>query len=402
MDKNLFGNIQKVTKLSNESWDIAKRYKLANTIAFYDKDMLSTLEGHKFHNMVSFSYLGLDKHPQIIHETCKTLTQFGATNIPNSRMRVKTSILNDTENLLSEYFQARAILGTSCAAITEGILPMVAAGIFTDNIRPKMIFDKFCHFSMNIVKAICADETEVITCPHNDLNFIEQACKENELVAYVADGAYSMGGKAPIKELIDLQQRYNLFLYFDDSHSLSAYGNKGYGWIRSHMDEVNNKTILVYSLAKAFGGSGGMALIGNNSTHYELIERYGGPIAWSRPISIADLGSIRGSLSIHKTPELLHRQNTLHERISYFDQRIDNSERGSPLPIRCVKIGQAETALEIAMNLFKEGFYVSPIFFPIVAKGESGLRIMLRADIPQDVLVDFCDKILHHLEAHNV
>lgn len=49
------------------------------------------------------------------------------------------------------------------------------------------------------------------------------------LVARVADGAYGMGKSAPIERLLALQGKYGAFLYFDDSDSLSAYGERGEG-----------------------------------------------------------------------------------------------------------------------------------------------------------------------------
>ncbi|HBL27689.1 MAG TPA: 2-amino-3-ketobutyrate CoA ligase, partial [Acidobacteria bacterium] len=82
--------------------------------------------------------------------------------------------------------------------------------------------------------------------------------KKYPRVAYVADGAYSLGGTAPVEGLLELQDRYGLFLFFDDSHSLSVTGAMGEGYARSLMpDQLNPLTTIVASLGKAFGGSGG-------------------------------------------------------------------------------------------------------------------------------------------------
>jgi 7-keto-8-aminopelargonate synthetase-like enzyme len=37
-----------------------------------------------------------------------------------------------------------------------------------------------------------------------------------------------------------------------------------------------------------------------------------------------------------------------------------------------------------AKSLFEQGFYTSPIFFPVIAKGRAGLRIMVRANMEDD------------------
>jgi 7-keto-8-aminopelargonate synthetase-like enzyme len=36
--------------------------------------------------------------------------------------------------------------------------------------------------------------------------------------------------------------------------------------------------------------------------------------------------------------------------------------------------------IEAGRQVIEAGFYVSPVFFPIVAKGTAGLRVMMRAD----------------------
>lgn len=108
------------------------------------------------------------------------------------------------------------------------LVPLLASGAFTDNARPRQWYSTIhSHYSMNHIKASCADETDVTTAPHNDICFIEDLCKTRKHVAYIADGIYSMGGQADIDSLLYLKSRYGLFLYLDDSHALSAFGEKG-------------------------------------------------------------------------------------------------------------------------------------------------------------------------------
>ena len=143
-----------------------------------------------------------------------------------------------------------------------------------------MVFDKQSHYSMNHIKAACADETEVKTAPHNDLSFIEDLCKKRKYVAYIADGIYSMGGVADVEGLLYLKARYGLFLYMDDSHALSAFGEKGYGFIRPYMRALDDQTLIVASLGKSFGASGGLIMFGTEQQK-SLMYRYGGPSNWS-------------------------------------------------------------------------------------------------------------------------
>jgi 7-keto-8-aminopelargonate synthetase-like enzyme len=49
-----------------------------------------------------------------------------------------------------------------------------------------------------------------------------------------------------------------------------------------------------------------------------------------------------------------------------------------------------ETVIEAGRRVFQAGFYVSPVFFPIVARGTAGLRVMLRAGQTQAQIRGLC------------
>src|SRR5215208_3939324 len=152
-------------------------------------DRVNDHSGHSFINLCSCSYLGLHSHPAIIEGAIEALRQEGAINLSMSRVRLRLEIIDQLEEELSALFRVRTITTVSASAAIAGVLPLIASGHLSDDYEPRvMIFDKFCHFSMNLIKPICADESTVLTCQHNDLDFIEDACKKYPRVAYVADG----------------------------------------------------------------------------------------------------------------------------------------------------------------------------------------------------------------------
>src|SRR5262249_29095607 len=189
--------------------------------------------------------MGLEGHPKIVGGAIDALHRHNIVREPVSPARLHLKYQDDMEASLSDLFDGLAISAQSCSAASLGVLPLIASGHLSRGTPPVMLFDHYCHFSMLITKPICADETEIITCPHNDLNFIEDQCKKRGAVAYIADGAYSLGGSAPIQDLLYLQEKYGLFLYFDDSHSLSLYGDCGEGFIRSKLLGFSEHTVIV-------------------------------------------------------------------------------------------------------------------------------------------------------------
>ena len=388
-----FANIQKMVDISMKSWHQATENGLtgirtARTIG----NKFETESGHRFINLVSCSYLGLNRHPKVLEGAIEAIRKEQMLSISVSRARIAPRLLDETEDLMSELFRAKAVLTLSCTAASAGILPLIASGHFTAGEKPFMIFDTNSHFSMNVVKAVCGDETEVVTCDHSDLNFIEDACKKYPVVAYVADGAYSMGGVAPIAHLLELQDKYGLFLYLDDSHSISACGERGVGLVRSEFGDLTPRTIIVGSLAKAFGACGGLILTGDNS-HRDLIDFCAGPLGWSQMVNTAGLGAIKASAEIHMSEELPRLQEKLKSVMNLIDQTAPTANAGNGLPIRIFDLPSVENAVEMSAELYKRGFYCSAVFFPIVARGRAGIRAMGRADLDTQDVQAFCKAI---------
>lgn len=390
-----FRHNTKAIALGNPAWEEAREHHLIDLrVRVGDNDRLVVEDsGFEFLNLSSCSYLGLHTHPAILEGAIAGIRQAKLLDEPISRIRIRLGMVDEVEAKLGELFRARCIATVTATAATTGVLPLIASGHLSDGQAPVMVFDKHCHFSMNLIKPICADETLVLTSPHNDVNFIEDICKKHQRVAYVADGVYSLGGGAPVRELIELQDRYGLFLFFDDSHSLSVYGDHGEGYARALMgDELNPRTVIVASLCKGFGGSGGVVMLGPVE-HHDITIRFGGPLAWSQKLNSAGMGAALASARIHQSPELGERQASLRRNLALFDSRIDTAERGDSFSIRLVPIGDEALASVISGEIFNRGFYTSPVFFPIVERGKAGLRVMIRADNTAKDIERFCDSV---------
>jgi 7-keto-8-aminopelargonate synthetase-like enzyme len=124
-----------------------------------------------------------------------------------------------------------------------------------------------------------------------------------------------------------------------------------------------------------------------------MVIRWGGPLAWSQKLSTAAMGADLASVRIHQSPELRRLQNRMLRNLELFDSRIPTENSGDPFTIRLVVVGDEEKASEVSGEIFRRGFYTSPVFFPIVERGKAGLRVMIRADnSPEDVL-RFCDVV---------
>ncbi|KUJ67114.1 aminotransferase class I and II [Streptomyces albus subsp. albus] len=392
-----YRNNDKLIGIGNEFWDMSERNGLAGIVADLDSGVLRTGAGHEFiaagHEFTNFSccsYLDLDSHPKVVEGGVEALRRYGVLDHCIARSRVQIPAMLELETSLGELFGAHVVCSIAASTATFGLLPLIASGHLGDGTRPLMVFDKNAHVSMANVKPVCADETEVVTSGHHDLDYIEDACRKYARVAYVCDGSDSLGGYAPVKELAELQDRYGLLVYYDDSHSLSAYGERGVGYVRSHSPVLDERTIVVATLNKAFGTSGAaIVLDGYGKETLRVIERFGGALNYSQLLNTAAVGAGLASAEIHRTAELTALQHRLRGNIALFDSLIRTDQAGSTFPIRLVPMSDA-TVIEAGRRVFEAGFYVSPVFFPIVARGTAGLRVMMRAGQTEEQIRGLC------------
>ncbi|MCK1670191.1 aminotransferase class I/II-fold pyridoxal phosphate-dependent enzyme [Bradyrhizobium sp. 153] len=345
-------------------------------------------------DFVRCSYLGLDNHPVIVAGAIEAIEAHRSVHWSCARTRLNFDLLVELETSLSEMFGARVLAFSTVMLANLGAMPILASGQLTGGRKPVVVFDRSAHISLAYHKPIVADETRVETIAHNDIESLDRLCREHPVVAYVCDGVYSMGGNAPIHELLQLQERYGLFLYIDDAHGISLFGRQGEGFARSQFPQaLGDRTIIAASLAKGFGASGGMLMLGTPEQE-ALFRRYSIPYAFSVAPNLAAVGAALGSCKIHRSPELGERQRRLAQRIEVFDRRVATVEQGSSLPIRMIAIGQETTAVAAARELLDAGFYTSVTFFPTVAQGSAGIRICVTADHEVPDIERLCDCIL--------
>ncbi len=394
MGPHAYRNNQKMVPASESAWRVAQDSNMLGIRVEFNgsQNRLRDVDtGHEFANLCSCSYLGLNSHPDVLQGGIDALRNTGVTGLSMAEFRIRLGLMEELEQQLSDLFGGPVLPAVTSSALTAAILPVLGSGHLTDSEPLVMVFDKFAHFSMAFVKPIVADETMVLTSPHNDMNFLEDVCRKYPRVAYVCDGVYSVGGVTNLEALLTLQEKYGLFLYIDDSHSLSTQGKNGEGYIRSRLRELNDRTLIIASTAKAFGSTGGIAMLGSRK-HYDFLYRTG-PMGWSQSLRTAAIGTSLGSIKVHRSPELAKRQEQLRKNIALFDEHIQTAQRGDGLHIKVVEVGEQDKAVKLSRELYRRGFYCSAVFFPIVPVGRAGIRLMLRGDLPTEMVQSFIDNL---------
>lgn len=339
-------------------------------------------DGSSVVEFINCSYLGLDTHPAVIEGAQRAVADWGV-HFCCARTRFTIAPNQVLEAALSEWLGGHAITFPSVTSAHMAALPLAAAGaLLGPGNRPvRVVFDKLAHASMQYLKPILAAEAEVATIPHNDLDAllveVRQARMEGKTTLYVCDGVYSMGGAAPIGRLAALAEEEDFYLYVDDAHGTSIFGEQGQGYALWQLGgPLPARMVLTFSLAKGFGCNGGGILLPGPAQE-NLVRRYGMTYAFSGPLDFSIVGAALASLELHRDGSLPERQARLWDRVRQFHGLPGDVTPWSPIAM--VPVGSAEAALDAGERLKEAGYFVSTVFFPVVPREQAQLRICVTA-----------------------
>ena len=182
------------------------------------------------------------------------------------------------------------------------------------------------------------------------------------------------GDLAPLPEIVELAQKYDVLIMVDDAHGEGVLGRGGRG-IVDHFGLHGKIDIEVGTLSKAFSVMGGF-ITGKK----ELIAFYkqkARQYLFSNALTIADTAAlIEGVRILEESDELPKKlwDNTKYIKDSFKKLGFDTGH--SATPITPVMLGDEDLAANFSSKLFDENVFATPIRFPMVAKGASRIRVI--------------------------
>ncbi|WP_032113861.1 aminotransferase class I/II-fold pyridoxal phosphate-dependent enzyme [Candidatus Paracaedibacter symbiosus] len=346
---------------------------------------------------INCSYLGLDLHPDII-KSSKSLNDTWGVNFCCARSRFSIEPLQRLEEELSILFGGRAITFPSVTTTNISVLPLIASGMLLNPQNPpkvRMIFDKFAHSSMQFLKPILATESQVSAIPHNDLNALREevmmAKMKGEVAVYVADGVYSMGGLCPIQTILNMSNELDFYVYLDDAHGTSIFGEYGQGSVLSQLPYgIPENLFISFCLSKGFGCNGGGILV-PSVTQESTIRTYGQIYAFSAALDFSVANACLSSIRLHKDGTVPMLQARLRQNVALYDRLMELTLPFSP--IRMVTVGDEEKAIELCKQILSKGFFVSVVFFPIVPRNKAQLRVCIAANHTEEQIRGLVDAL---------
>lgn len=224
-------------------------------------------DGKRMLNLASNDYLGLASGLMTIKDlSVNSLDSDHPANADDSRALSSgagaSRLVVGNDPLYSSFERKfAAFKGTeSCLIFSSGY--MANAGIIPALVgRHDVIFsDRLNHAS--IVDGIVLSRAEHIRYGHRDLGQLERRLKQvpsGKRKLIVTDTLFSMDGTiAPLRELVELKDKYGAILMVDEAHSGGIYGEYGQGLVHE-LGLQDRVEVQMGTFSKAYGGCGAYA-----------------------------------------------------------------------------------------------------------------------------------------------
>ena len=347
-------------------------------------------------NLSSNDYLGLADNMALKSEFLQTLDpktcRFSSTS---SRLLTGNyPAYTRLEKRLAQLYGAEsALVFNSGYHANSGILPAV-----TDN-RSLILADKLVHAS--IVDGIGLSKARCIRYRHNNYEQLERLVAENadqyERIFIVTESIFSMDGdESDLPRLVTLKRQYpQVYLYLDEAHAFGVRGELGLG-CAEEQGVVGDIDFLVGTFGKAAASMGAFVICSETMKQY-LVNTM-------RPLIFTTaLPPVNLEWTLFIVNKICNMQKR-REHLAQIGRRVRevlnplNGDIVSSSHIIPYVLGESERAVEVALRLQHEGFYLLPVRPPTVPPGTSRLRISLNAEC-SDSDIDRLITTLQHIQS---
>jgi glycine C-acetyltransferase len=334
-------------------------------------------DGKEVVNLSSNNYLGLTNHPKMREAAKRAIDQFGAGAGAVRPIAGTMTLHRQLEEKLAHFKGVEAVLvfQSGFAANLGTIQALVGKGdaIYSEELNHGSIIDG-CRLS----------GAEIIKWPHRNVDALRQLCKESRQkyrrALLVTDAVFSMDGDiAPLKELADVAEEFDLIFMVDDAHASGVLGRSGRG-SADHFGLHGRVDVQMGTLSKALGTMGGY--IAGSKTLIEFLIQKARPWLLSTAHPPAVVAAAIAAVEILESPEGEQLVKKLWENATYFKkelQKLGFNTGASETPITPVIAGSSHNAKQLAKRLFEEGVFAQEIVFPMVARDKARVRTIVTA-----------------------
>lgn len=360
--------------------DDARLRRRRHVVEAYDGARLR-VDGRDMLAFCSNDYLGLAQHPALIEAAREAAARWGVGATASPAL-CGHSLAHEQLELELAHFVGMPRALSFCAGFpaNTGLVPALAGrgdAVFSDTLNHACLIDG--------ARLSRADVQVYAHCDVDDLaRRLQASTARRKLIT--TDAVFSMDGDiAPLRELLQLAERFDALLLVDDAHGFGVLGPGGAGSAAA-AGIRGPRLLYMATLGKAAGVAGAFVAGAEDAVEFLMQRTRSYIFATAAPPMLAE--TLRASLRVIADEEW--RRLRLRELIGRVrtEARLPRGWRlgDSSTPVQPLIIGDNEPALRAMRQLWDLGFWVPAIRPPTVAPGSARLRLSLSAaHAPQDL-----------------
>lgn len=352
-----------------------KRRNLYRQLQEVDGEQGATvrLDGREVLNLSSNNYLGLANHPALKEAAREALDRYGCGSGASRLISGNMTAHEELEQRLARFkgTEAALVFNSGYQANVGIIAALVEKGdvVLSDELNHASIIDG-CRLS----------RASVAVYRHGDAEHLEAVLKDAPAGArklIVTESIFSMDGDiAPLREVVELAERYGAAVMVDEAHATGVRGPNGAGVV-AELGLGDRVLVQMGTLGKALGAFGAYAA-GSSALRELLINRARSFIFTTSlpPVVLAMAGAAVDVVEREPERRCALQRNT--EQLRDGLRRLGYPAGGSTQIIP-VLVGEEAPCMELAARLLASGLYVQGIRPPTVPPGTSRLRVTTMA-----------------------
>ena len=342
------------------------------------------MNGQEVITLSSNNYLGFANHPRLAAAAKAAMDKWGFGTGAVRQIAGTMEIHMEFEEQLAEYKNTEeSLMFVAGIAANRGTIQCLMGK------EDAIISDELNHGS--IIDGVRLTKSARYIYPHGDMDglrkvLVESKAQRRRLV--VTDGVFSMDGDiAPLDKIAELCEEFDAILMVDDAHGDGVLGRDGRG-IVDHFNLHGKVDIDMGTMSKAFGCMGGY--IAGPAELKDWLTNRARSFLFTTAHPPALVGACMEAIKMVQD-EPQHLKN-LWDNAKYLKKGLNDlgfDTGRSETPITPVIVGEPENASMLSKEMLKEGVFVKPIVYPLVAKDKSRVRTIVTAQHTREDL-DFC------------
>ena len=339
------------------------------------------IDGRSVLNFSSNDYLGLANDGRLKQAATAALERYGVGAGASRLVGGNLQPYAELESRLAQFKhkEAAIVFGSGYAANVGTIGALVGAG-------DVVILDKLDHAS--IVDGARLSGATIRVFPHKNLAKLERLLAgaaaspqstHRPRVLIITETVFSMDGDiAPLKEMVELKEKYGAWLMIDEAHATGLYGQHRRG-LAEPLELEHRIDITMGTLSKALGCAGGFVC--GARVLVDFLRNRARSLIYSTAMPPSICAAAVAAVDFVMSDAGHDRRDILWRRVSELKQGLAKLgfANESRSPIVPLMIGDESAAMDLSQALFDQGIFVPAIRYPTVARSKARLRVTVTA-----------------------